>query len=137
MIQVGTVPKVCDKTGIILARCVKVLGPASKRIAVIGNVIIVSVKHVNTDRLRRLKLIKRKRFYRGTLHRALVVRTKVSFARSIGIYIKFDENSIVLVNKRVVPISNRVFGPILRELCIKSPSPGCMTRFMLQYGIRS
>lgn len=51
--------------------------------------------------------------------------------RLAGIFVRFNENSVVLVNKRIVPISNRVSGPILRELCMRFPSLGCITRLLI------
>jgi large subunit ribosomal protein L14 len=118
MIQPGSVVKVCDKTGIILAQCIKVLGPIKKRVAYIGDVIIVAVKHINTKKFKKMKHAKKKKFFLGTLHRGLVVRSKEQFSRSLGIYIRFDENAIVIVNKRVVPITNRIYGPILRDFVL-------------------
>lgn len=115
MIQPGTVTKVCDKTGVILVQCIKVLGPIKKRIAYIGDVVIVSVKHINTKKFIKMKYSKKKKFFLGTLHRGLVVRTKEQYCRTLGIYLRFNENAIVIVNKRIVPISNRIFGPILRD----------------------
>ncbi len=76
-------------------------------------------------------MFKKRKFFKGTLHRGLVIRSKVNYCRSSGIFIRFNENSVVLVNKKVVPISNRVFGPVLRELCMKLPSLGCITRLMI------
>ena len=131
MVQVGSTVIVCDKTGVVSAECIKVLGPMSKKIAYIGDVIIVSVKHINKRKFINVKLSKKKRFFLGTLHRALVVRTKQKFFRSFGLYLAFNENTVVLVNKRTVPISNRIWGPILRELCMKYPSLGCTSRFMI------
>jgi ribosomal protein L14 len=78
-----------------------------------------------------MKVRWRKRFAMGTMHRALVIRAKVNFCRLPGIYIKFNENAVVLVNKKVVPVSNRVYGPILKELCIKWPSLGCVSRVVI------
>jgi len=80
---------------------------------------LVSVKKINIKKLSSLKAKKKKKYLRGSLSRALVVRTKVNFCRTPGVFIKFDENTVVLVNKNVVPVSNRVYGPILRELCMK------------------
>jgi large subunit ribosomal protein L14 len=119
MVQQGTILKVCDRTGVILAQCIKVFGPSSKRIAKLGDVVLVSVKKVNVKRFQLTGTKKRKRFLKGSLYRALVVRTKVNYCLFTGLYIKFDENTVVLVNKKVVPISNRVFGPILKKLCMK------------------
>lgn len=131
MIQVGSILKVCDKTGVLLVTCIKVMGPAKKRIAYIGDVILVAVKRINPRKFYKVKLFKKKKFFKGTLHRALVVRSCVHYKRQPGVFIRFNENSVVLVNKRTVPISNRVYGPILRELCIRWPSLGCITRMMI------
>lgn len=131
MIQVGTILKVCDKTGVSLVQCIKVFGPSHKKIAFIGDVILVSVQHINPKKFVKMKFFKKKRFFKGTLHRGLVVRSKVYFLRSYNVFIKFNENSVVLVNRRIVPISNRVYGPILVELCRRLPSLGCVTRNMI------
>lgn len=131
MIQVGTILNVSDKTGVSLVQCIKVLGSYKKSIAYIGDVILVSVKHINSKKFKKMKLFKRKRFLKGTLHRGLIIRSKVNYKRSNGVFIKFNENSVVLVNKKSVPISNRVFGPVLIELCRKLPSLGCVCRFMI------
>lgn len=127
MIQVGTVLKVVDKTGVILVRCIKVLGPYKKRIGKIGDLILTSILHINVKMLKKLKAHKRRRFLRGKMHLALIVRTKVNYKRANNAFIKFNENSVVLVNKRKIPMSNRVYGPILFELCKKIPSLGCVS----------
>lgn len=131
MIQAGSIVKVCDKTGVTLALCVKVIGSAKKRIAFMGDVILVSVKRINPKKFKNVKLFRRKKFFKGTLHRALVVRTKVNYVRLPGLLIRFNENSVVLVNKKIVPLSNRIFGPVIRELCMRLPSLGCVTRLMI------
>jgi len=51
------------------------------------------------------------------LHRGLIIRSKSYYVRVDGIRIKFDENVVVLVTRNVVPVSNRVYGPVLREFC--------------------
>lgn len=91
MIQVGTILKVCDKTGVMLVQCIKVLGDSKKKIAFLGDVILVSVQRINPKKFHNVKLFKKKRFFVGTLHRALIVRAKVNFTRLPGIFIKFDE----------------------------------------------
>jgi large subunit ribosomal protein L14 len=131
MIQVGTLLKVCDKTGVTLVQCIKVLGPAKKRIAIIGDMILVSVQQINPKKFQSMKLFKRKRFFKGTLHRGLIIRTKINFERARGIFIKFNENSIILVNRKSIPISNRIYGVVLVELCRKLPSLGCVVRYMI------
>ena len=119
MVQQGSILKVCDRTGVILVQCIKVFGSNKKRIAFLGDVILVSIKKFNLRKYQSGKLKKKKKFLKGSLQRGLIVRSKINFKRTSGIYIKFDENTVVLVNKKVVPISNRVFGPILKELCMK------------------
>lgn len=131
MIQVGTILKVSDKTGVVLVQCIKVLGNSKKRIACLGDVILVSVKRINPKKFKNVKLFRRKKFFKGTLHRGLIIRTKVNFMRMSGLFIRFNENTIVIVNKRIVPISNRIYGPVLRELCMRLPSLGCITRYMI------
>jgi len=131
MIQDGTIVKVCDKTGVVLGICIKVLGHAKKRIAFLGDVIIISVRRINPKKFYKVKLFRRKKFFKGTMHRALVVRTRVNYSRVPGLFIRFSENSVVIVNKRIVPISNRVYGPVIRELCMRLPSLGCITRVMI------
>lgn len=119
MIQLGTMLRASDKTGVVLVQCLKVLGSSFKRIANLGEVILISVKWNNIKRLRFLKARLRRRFFLGTLHRALVIRIKKHFCRIPGIFLRFDENAVVLVNRKVVPVSNRIYGPLLKEFCIK------------------
>jgi large subunit ribosomal protein L14 len=127
----GTILKVTDKTGVSLVQCIKVFGHSRKRIAKLGDVVLVSVKWISRRRYANLKVRLKKRFGLGTMHRALLVRSRVNFMRTGGIFLRFDENSVVLVNKRVVPVSNRVYGPILKEFCMLWPSLGCVTRSLL------
>jgi len=131
MIQVGTILKVCDKTGVSLVRCIKVLGPYKKRIAIIGDIVLVSILHINPKKFVKMKLFKRKRFFKGKIHRGLIVRSKTNYLRSNKNYIKFNENSVVLVNKRKIPISNRVYGPVLIEICKKIPALGYISRYII------
>ena len=100
MIQVGSVVKVCDKTGVVLGVCIKVLGHAKKRVAVLGDVIIIAVRRINPKKFQNVKLFRRKKFFKGTLHRALLVRTKINYCRIVGLFIRFNENSVVIVIKR-------------------------------------
>jgi len=119
MIQLGSLLQVSDKTGIVSVRCIKVLGSVKKHIARLGGIILVSVQKVNARRISFLKERLQKRYAKGTVHRGLIVRSKVNFKRTTGILLKFDENTIVLVTKQIVPVTNRVFGPILREFCMR------------------
>jgi len=131
MIQCGTILRVIDKTSVVLGRCIKVFGSTKKRIANLGDVVLITVRWLNAKKFSLLKPRIRKRFNFGTLHRALVVRTKVNYCRFPGAFIRFDENAVVLVTRKVIPVSNRVYGPILKELCMKWPSLGCVTRCII------
>jgi len=131
MIQQGTILKVSDKTGVVLVQCIKVFGSYKKRIAFLGDVVLVSVKRINPRKFQNVKFFKKKRFFKGTLHRGLIIRTRYNYCRMMGVFIRFNENSVVIVNKRCVPITNRIYGPVLRELCMRLPSLGCVTRFMI------
>ncbi len=97
MIQCGTILRVIDKTSVVLGRCIKVFGSTKKRLARLGDVILITVRWLNVKKARFLKPRLRKRFGLGTLHRALVVRTKFNYCRFPGNFIKFDENAVMLV----------------------------------------
>jgi len=107
------------------------LGPYKKRIAIIGDIVLVSILHINPKKFVKMKLFKRKRFFKGKIHRGLIVRSKTNYLRSNKNYIKFNENSVVLVNKRKIPISNRVYGPVLIEICKKIPALGYISRYII------
>lgn len=131
MIQLGTILKITDKTGVSAAMCIKVLGSGKKSIALLGDIILISVRGINLLRFSKLRDRQKRKFSKGTIHRALIIRTRAFYSRSTGIFIRFGENSAVLVNKAVVPLSNRIYGPILRNICFQFPSIGCVSRFLI------
>lgn len=106
MIQMRTVLDVADNSGAKRVQCIKVLGGSRRRYAEIGDVIVVSIK----EALPGAKVKK------GETARAVVVRTKREQSRPDGSYIKFDQNSAVLLNAQLEPIGTRIFGPVAREL---------------------
>jgi len=106
MIQMRTVLEVADNSGAKRVQCIKVLGGSRRRYASLGDVIVVSIKEVNPNT----------KVKKGDTARAVVVRTRREQSRPDGSYIKFDENSAVLVNKDDEPIGTRIFGPVAREL---------------------
>ncbi len=106
MIQAETKLQVADNSGAKKLYCIRVLGGSKRRYASIGDTIIVSVK----EALPNAKVKK------GDVMRAVVVRTKKGLRRSDGSYIRFDDNSAVLVNQQGEPIGTRIFGPVAREL---------------------
>jgi len=97
MIQMQTELNVADNSGAKIVECIKVLGGSHKRYAKIGDIIRVTVKQ-------------------GELFRAVVVRTKKGVRRRDGSLIRFDSNSVVLLNSQDQPIGTRIFGPVTREL---------------------
>ncbi len=109
MIQMRSILEVADNSGAKRLGCIKVLGGTRRKYATLGDVIIVSVK----DALPNSKIKK------GDVARAVIVRTKKEVKRPDGSYIKFDDNSAVLINPQGEPIGTRIFGPVARELRAK------------------
>jgi large subunit ribosomal protein L14 len=106
MIQMNTRLEVADNSGARHVMCVKVLGGSMRRVASIGDVIVVSVKDA----------IPRGRVKKGEVQRAVVVRTRRDIHRADGSVIRFDRNAAVLIDKQGEPIGTRIFGPVTREL---------------------
>jgi large subunit ribosomal protein L14 len=119
MIQLKTFLVATDKTAIVKVYCIKVLKSSKTRIAKLGELIIICVNTINIKKFIRLKARFQKRFNVGSIHRALIVRSKVNYSRINGVLFKFGENSIVIVSKQVVPLSNKVYGPVFREFCMR------------------
>jgi large subunit ribosomal protein L14 len=98
--------EVADNSGAKKVMCIKVLGGARKRYARLGDVIIVSVKEAAPD-----GTVKK-----GAVARAVVVRTRKEQRRKDGSYIRFDRNSVVIIDAKGEPVGTRIFGPVAREL---------------------
>ena len=109
MIQAETKLNVADNSGAKLLLCIKVLGGSKRRYASVGDLIVVTVKEA----------IPNSKVKKGEVMRAVVVRTAKEIRRPDGSYIKFDDNSAVLVNQQNEPIGTRIFGPVARELRAK------------------
>lgn len=109
LIQTQSVLQVADNTGARRVACVKVLGGSQRRYASVGDIIVVSVKEA----------LPNSRVKKKQLHRAVVVRTKKEISRSDGSYIRFDDNSVVLIDANRELIGTRIFGPVARELRAK------------------
>lgn len=106
MIQTQSVLEVADNSGARKVMCIKVLGGSHRRYASIGDVIVCSVKEAGpTSKVKK-----------GSVVRAVVVRTAKEVARPDGTYIRFDNNGAVLISKDNEPIGTRIFGPVAREL---------------------
>jgi large subunit ribosomal protein L14 len=110
MIQTETRLNVADNSGAKSVACIKVLGGSKRRYASVGDIIVVAVK----DAMPNSKVKK------GDVLRAVVVRTAKEIRRPDGSYIKFDDNSAVLINQQREPIGTRIFGPVARELRAKN-----------------
>ena len=106
MIQMQSNLGVADNSGARRVQCIKVLGGSGRKIASIGDVIVVSVKEA----------IPRGRVKKGDIHRAVIVRTAKEINRNDGSSIKFDTNAAVLITNQNEPIGTRIFGPVTREL---------------------
>lgn len=119
MLQLTSYVKVCDRTGVVTGQCIKVLGPRKRLIAILGEMILVSVKRINIKRLSLAKLRIQKRFQRGTMHRVLILRTQVNYQRQSYAFVRFNENAAIVVNRRRIPLSNRMFGPLIREFTLR------------------
>ena len=109
MVQMQTSLEVADNSGAKRLSCIKVLGGTKRKYASLGDVIIVSVKEA----------IPNSKVKKGDVMRAVIVRTVKEVRRQDGSYIKFDENSAVLISPQNEPIGTRIFGPVARELRAK------------------
>src|SRR5210317_204304 len=105
MIQQETRLKVADNSGAKEVLCIKVLGGSKRRYASIGDTIVVSVKASTPGGVKK-----------GTVSKAVIVRTKKEIRRRDGSYIRFDDNAVVLLSASDEPRGTRIFGPVAREL---------------------
>ncbi len=106
MIQQESRLTVADNSGAKEVLCIKVLGGTRKRYASVGDHIIVTVKNA----------IPSGNIKKGTVSKAVVVRTTKEIRRVDGSYIRFDDNAVVLLNAAGEMIGTRIFGPVAREL---------------------
>ena len=106
MIQEETMLSVADNTGAKKVKCFRILGGTKRRYASLGDIVIVSVKSA----------IPNSNVKKGTIQKAVVVRTKKAVRRKDGSYIRFDDNAAVILDERFEPQGTRIFGPVAREL---------------------
>ena len=109
MIQTESVLDIADNSGAKKVLCIKVLGGSKRRFATVGDVIVVSIKEA----------IPNAKVKKGSVMKAVIVRTAKELRRADGSYIRFDTNSAVLINNEGEPIGTRIFGPVARELRAK------------------
>ena len=105
MIQQESRLKVADNSGAKEVLCIRVLGGSKRRYAGVGDQIVVTVKDASPGGVKK-----------GTVSRAVIVRTKKEFRRKDGSYIRFDDNACVLLTASEEPRGSRIFGPVAREL---------------------
>ena len=106
MIQEYSRLSVADNTGAKTAMCIKVLGGSKRKYGSIGDTIVVTIKDA----------VPASNVKKGSVHRAVIVRTKKEVRRRDGSYVRFDENACVLIDQNNEPKGTRIFGPIGREL---------------------
>jgi len=106
MIQEYTELVVADNSGARRVRCFKVLGGTRRRYASIGDVIVCSVREAAPD----------SQVKKGSVVKAVIVRTVKEVAREDGSYIRFDDNAAVIINNQLEPVGTRIFGAVGREL---------------------
>ena len=106
MIQQESRLAVADNSGAKEVLCIRVLGGTGKKYARVGDKIVVTVKSA----------IPNGNLKKGAVSKAVVVRTKKELRRPDGSYIRFDDNSCVLLNANNEPRATRIFGPVAREL---------------------
>ncbi|MDR1238726.1 MAG: 50S ribosomal protein L14 [Treponema sp.] len=106
MIQVETFLNVADNSGAKIVQCIKVLGGTRRKYAGIGDIVVVAVKTaLPTSTIKK-----------GTVEKAVVVRTHKEYRRPDGTYIRFDDNACVIIDASMNPKGKRIFGPVAREL---------------------
>jgi len=105
MIQTESRLRVADNSGAKEVLCIHVLGGSTRRYASIGDRIVVSVKQASPGGIKK-----------GTVSKAVIVRTKKEIRRNDGSYIRFDDNAVVPLNNQDEPRGTRIFGPVAREL---------------------
>jgi large subunit ribosomal protein L14 len=110
MIQMETELKAADNSGAKRLMCIKVLGGTRRRYATVGDVIVVSIKEAMPN----------SKVKKGDVMKAVIVRTIKEIRRIDGSYIKFDDNSAVLITQQNEPVGTRIFGPVARELRAKN-----------------
>jgi len=110
MIQTETFLNVADNSGAKLVQCIRILGGTHRRYAGIGDIVVVAVKEaLPTSAIKK-----------GTVEKAVVVRTHKEYRRPDGTYIRFDDNACVIIDATLTPKGKRIFGPVARELREKS-----------------
>ena len=110
MIQQQTLLKVTDNSGAKTVKCIKVPGGFKKKIARLGDIVIVSVQKLR-NKAKQTSKVKKKE-----ICKALIIRTKTTKIIKTGLMLKFNDNAVVLINKQGNPIGTRIIGPFPKTL---------------------
>lgn len=106
MIQMQSKLEVADNSGAKEVKCIKVLGGSKRMSAGLGDIIVVAVQQA----------LPGGKIKKGEVKKAVIVRSKYPVRREDGSYIRFDKNSVVILNANNEPVGTRIFGPVAREL---------------------
>jgi large subunit ribosomal protein L14 len=106
MIQMQTKMEVADNSGAKLVKCIKVLGGSKRMTAGLGDIVVVAIQQA----------LPGGKIKKGDVKKAVIVRTTYPIRREDGSYIRFDKNSVVILNPSNEPVGTRIFGPVAREL---------------------
>ena len=109
MIQMQTILDVADNSGAKKLFCIKVLGGSKRKYAGVGDIVVCSVREA----------LPNSKVKKGDVVKAVIVRTSKELGRPDGSYIRFDNNSGVVINNAKEPVGTRIFGPVARELRAK------------------
>ncbi|OGU00308.1 MAG: 50S ribosomal protein L14 [Geobacteraceae bacterium GWC2_48_7] len=109
MIQMQSILDVADNSGAKKLFCIKVLGGSKRKYAGIGDIVVASVREA----------LPNSKVKKGDVVKAVIVRTAKELGRPDGSYIRFDDNSGVVINNQKEPVGTRIFGPVARELRAK------------------
>ena len=110
MIQQESTLNVADNSGAKKVYCIRIVGGSKRKVATVGDILTVSVKEA----------IPNSKVAKGSVMKAVIVRTAKEVGRPDGSYIRFDDNAAVLINDAGEPLGTRVFGPVARELRAKN-----------------
>jgi large subunit ribosomal protein L14 len=106
LIQQETILKIVDNTGGKEASCIRVLGGSGRRYGTLGDIVVVNVTKATPNTA----------VEKGSVHKAVIVRTKKEIKRKDGTAVRFDDNAIVLLDANLEPAGTRIFGPVGEEL---------------------
>ncbi len=106
MIMEETRLNVTDNSGIKKAKCIKILGGTRRKYAYVGDIVVIAVQEVLPE----------SQIKKGSIQRAVIVRTKKEYNRKDGSSVRFDDNACVVIDAQKEPKGTRIFGPVAREL---------------------